>query len=165
MARKAGQFSPIRLTLGGSRVEAAIRPGAPGRVRLRIEGGILQIETPGGTLREAEQLLEQKARWILKHTRQQSAAQNQAQAYREALDKQAAIMGRIRQLVFESAAETHYRLQGDHLVIFAPARLLHRRTELAAFALRKLAENYLTRRTRELAQLTQSQVNAIRVKS
>lgn len=164
MARPAPTPTTVQLQLGKAQVSAQVRKGRAGRVRLSIANGVLQIETPSGGLNEAEGLLQQKARWIARHLTQQGQAQGQAAAYKASLATEVHILGKVRRVVLEAGPATRYRLLPDAFVITAPQRYLSHPVALVRLALRRLAEQYLVRRTRELAAITGDAVQAVRVK-
>lgn len=150
----------------GTKVQYRLKKGRSSKLRLSFdEQGVLQIQTPTGRIDEAMPFLTQKARWVLKHQNRLMGAAQQAIQHKKKLTEEVFLLGKKRRVEYLAERTTRYRLAGEMLTIFTPQKHLHRQQELLHFALRRLADTYLKRRTLELAEHTGSKLNAIRVKN
>lgn len=154
------------LTLGNSSIPVTIMRGKPHRIKLTFQDGRLVVFTGTGQLQPPDMdFIRQKSRWITRHYQQQGQSHQHRSWLASRLHSHALVFGRVVALHFELAPGSRFRLQGDVFHIYVPARYMGHQAAVAQAALRRMADNYLKRRTAELAAQTGLTPDRVVVKS
>ena len=136
-------------------------------LKFRDHEPVLVIRTPEGKLTpQARTFVESNHKWILKQykKRQQYFGQRE-QFLNQIRQGHVMYMGRLHELEFRIANNRRIHRQDNRLIISYPAKDGSGQGRALLYAgLRALAKDYLTRRTRDLAAHTDSDVNTIRIK-
>ena len=166
MNRPINDNTEIRI--GDISVPLVVMKGQPMRVKLSFDDQpALVIETGSGHLKEFDRkFITKKLTWIAKQY-QLLRRQNQfRQEFLSNLERQILLLGEITPVEFIDAPNTRFTFFPQPLFsIQAPARYFEpRRKELLFHALREFAKNYLSKKTKDWAEICKLEVNQIRVK-
>ena len=128
---------------------------------------VLVIKTPEGKLTpQARTFVESNHKWILKQYKKRQALFGKREEFHQQVGQgQLLYMGSMHQLEFKQAASRKIHRKDEQIIITYPAKdgPLQKRALLYG-GLRALSKDYLSRRTRDLAVHTDSEVNTIRIK-
>lgn len=136
-------------------------------LRFGKEGALLLIRTPSGKWdRHVEAFVQSKERWILKHYRSQQQHTSKRIAFHDRIQAgKIDILGIPHALQFlEGSKRKVYREQEELNIVLLPDDPIEYQMYYLYESLKLLAKSYLTERTLELAQATDSRVNTIRIK-
>ena len=163
----------MTLSIGDAQIPYRVEKARGKKTRLVFKGpeAILCIRTPSGKLDpHTQQFIHANEQWILKHYQQQRQHQQTHVDRRNRFHAQIQAgtipyLGKNRRIHFLRGTKRQVKLEEEE--IHLTLRPQDREEERIAYlysGLRVLAKEHLTRRTRELAQMTQSRINQIRVK-
>lgn len=136
-------------------------------LRFGKEGSLLLIRTPSGKWdRQVEAFVQSKERWILKHYQSQLQYDDERKAFHDRIEAgKIDILGIPHTLEFLAGRQRKvYRENEELKIVLLPDDPAEYRRYYLYESLKLLAKGYLTARTQELAQATDSVVNTIRIK-
>lgn len=157
---------------GDVRWPVVVRRGSPRSYRLFLGDQQVVLESPTGSWGAAEaQFLREKERWLQRQFVRQAQGRHALAELRRTSLSQARLFGRPVPITFATGSKLWYRYDGQQLTVVLNARWARRleaqpndRQRVVTAVLRRLATDYLTRRTRQLAELVGVTVHDIRVK-
>lgn len=152
----------------GVRWPLVIRKGSPSSYRLMLGDGVILLDSPRGQYGEAESaFLGEKLRWLRRHYQVHARFQQERSRLRAHRTDRARLFGREVPITFVTGPKLFYRFDGQALTVILTERWARRpdeRLRVVTAVLRRLATDYLTRRTRQMADLVGVTVHDIRVK-
>jgi predicted metal-dependent hydrolase len=156
------------VTLNGTQIPVKIISTRKRRIKMWFpEDPILYVEVPGGKVNEeVHGFIQQKASWIVKHYHKKRSLDNTRQKFFDNLDQgKVLFLGEWRPLVFQLGKSRKISREEDRILVCHKSGDLENGVGTLLYpALRALSKNHLNRRTRALAEKTQSTIKGIRVK-
>lgn len=158
------------LQIGQAQIPYRVTPSRGKRISLGFAAPepVLVIRTPSGKLTSKERaFIEAKQAWLIRHYERLRQDWDKRQAFLDQLAKGTVpYLGHLHRLELSPGPRSWVQVQEGIIYIEAPlAAEAAARSAIIYNSLRTLAEVHLTRRTRELAAQTQSDIQQIRVKS
>ncbi|MEM7368033.1 MAG: SprT family zinc-dependent metalloprotease [Bacteroidota bacterium] len=159
----------MTLTIGHTEVPYQVEKnrGRGISLRFREESAVLLIRTPSGKLdQHAQEFIQDKQKWILKHYDNKRAYASRRQQFRDQI-RQGRIpyLGVMTEIVFLRGKQRRVKLvDGNIQLVLKAEDPDHLSLSYLYAGLRALAKDYLVQRTLDLAKYTESRVNQIRVK-
>jgi predicted metal-dependent hydrolase len=154
------------LVLEGKLVPVQLHRVRGNRLQLRVLDGVLHIQAPGSALTpEARAFIESKAQWVLRQIARTGHSASLRKQYQSQIDRHVQVFGHRLPVQFVGGPRFSYQLRADGLSIQVPpkARNLSAARIIKA-ALKRMAEQYLQRRTEEWAQHLGLRYNRLSIK-